>query len=137
MNTASRPRKTATTPPSDAPIARSNDHVMDESVLATITSSRRTRLGITELRAGSKNAAITVSITSSGYTSHTVERERTSSMESTMPARTMSAVIMTRLRRTRSFTTPAEGPTSVCGSTCSTSARPTDCARPVNCSSSV
>ena len=90
--------------------------------------------GTTAVRAGSKNAAIRVSSRSSGYTSHTVERDRTSSMEKTMTIRATSAVIMTRFRRTRSLMTPAAGPMNVWGSTCSTSARATELARPVNCS---
>ena len=65
-NTASRPSHAATTPPSIEPIARSNDHVADESVLATITSPSATTFGMTALRAGSKNATMTVSRNSSG-----------------------------------------------------------------------
>src|ERR1700692_4950747 len=135
--TASRPKKAATTPPTDAPINRLTDHVAEESVLATRTSSLAAMLGTTELRAGSKNAAIMVSASSNGYTSQTVERERTSNMASTTAKRTKSAAIITYLRRNRSFTTPAIGPTKVCGNTCSTSANATELARPVNCKSSV
>ena len=62
---------------------------------------------------------------------------RASIMQATIPARSKSAVIITFLRRKRSLITPAVGPTSACGSTCSVMARPTDCALPVSCSSSV
>ena len=109
-NTVSRPNSAATTPPTDAPTSRFTDHVADESVLATSTSSRAATLGITAVRAGSKNAAISVSSNSSGYTSHTVDRDRTSSMAKTMTIRATSATIMTRLRRIRSLITPAAGP---------------------------
>src|ERR1700733_10504599 len=82
-NTASRPKKAATTPPTEAPINRLTDQVADERVLAMSTSPLVAMLGITELRAGSKNAAIMVSASNNGYTSQTVERERTSSMART------------------------------------------------------
>ncbi len=101
------------------------------------TSPFAAMLGITELRAGSKNAAMVVSASSSGYTSHTVERERTNSMASTTAKRIRSAAIITYLRRRRSFTTPAIGPTKVWGRTCRTKARATELACPVNCRSSV
>ena len=65
-NTASRPNKAATTPPTDAPINRFTDHVAEDSVFARMTSSRAAIFGITALRAGSKNAAISVSSNSSG-----------------------------------------------------------------------
>src|SRR5271165_7676585 len=65
-NTASRPSHAATIPPRTDPIARSNDHVADDSVLATITSFSATTLGMTALRAGSKNVTITDSRNSSG-----------------------------------------------------------------------
>jgi hypothetical protein len=42
------------------------DHVADDRVLATSTSSLAVMFGTTELRAGSKNAAISVSSNSSG-----------------------------------------------------------------------
>src|SRR5271165_341558 len=64
--TASLPSQAATTPPRTDPIAKSNDHVAEESVLATITSPSATMLGMTAVRAGSKNATITVSRNSSG-----------------------------------------------------------------------
>ncbi len=54
-----------------------------------------------------------VSSSSNGYTSQTIACERTSSIDNTMTTRTMSAVIMTRLRLMRSFTTPAVGPIKV------------------------
>ena len=94
-------------------------------------------LGITALRAGSKNAAIVVSASSNGYTSHTVDRERTNNIAITTTKRIRSAAIMTCLRFSRSFTTPAVGPAKVCGSTCSIRARATDPACPVNCNSNV
>jgi len=64
--TVSRPYRTATTPPREAPAARQKDHVMDARALAASTSDARTMLGITALWAGSKNAAPTVSNSSSG-----------------------------------------------------------------------
>ena len=66
MNTVSRPKKAATTPPTEAPINRFTDHVAEESVLAMSTSPRAAMFGITELRAGSKKAAMMVSASSSG-----------------------------------------------------------------------
>ena len=135
MKTASRPNSAATTPPSVAPMARLNDHVVEESVFAAISVSGVVMLGITALRAGSKNAAIMVSSSSSGQTSQTSAGVRTNSMPSTMAARARSAAIMTRLRLTRSLTTPAVGPTSVCGSTWSTTASATAAALPVSSSS--
>ena len=66
MKTVSRPKNAATTPPTDAPISRFTDHVADDNVLATSTSSSAAILGITALRAGSKNAAIVVSASSNG-----------------------------------------------------------------------
>ena len=66
MNTASRPKNAATTPPTEAPMSRFTDHVADESVFATSTSLSAAILGMTELRAGSKNAVIVVSASSSG-----------------------------------------------------------------------
>ena len=74
-NTASRPNHAATTPPIVAPSTRFIDHVVDERVFATITSSRAVMFGMTELRAGSKNAAIIVSASSSGYTNQTRLRD--------------------------------------------------------------
>lgn len=85
----------------------------DDSVLASRTSPSAATFGITALRAGSKNAAIEVSASSKGYTSHTVERDRTNNMASTTTQRMMSAAIITCLRFRRSFTTPAVGPTNV------------------------
>src|SRR5450631_3135528 len=66
MNTVSRPKNAATTPPTDAPISRFTDHVAADRVFATRTSPSAAMLGITELRAGSKNAAIVVSANSKG-----------------------------------------------------------------------
>src|SRR5437870_3511623 len=60
-NTAFRPSNAPTTPPKVAPSTRFMDQVVDDSVLARTRSSRVVILGITELRAGSKNAAIMVS----------------------------------------------------------------------------
>ncbi len=65
-NTASRPKKAATTPPTEAPIRRFTDHVAEDRVLAMSTSPFAAMFGITELRAGSKNAAMMVSAKSSG-----------------------------------------------------------------------
>src|SRR5712692_9483122 len=64
--TVSRPKKAATTPPTEAPTRRFNDHVAEESVLAMRTSPRSAILGITELRAGSKKAAMEVSASKKG-----------------------------------------------------------------------
>ena len=100
-------------------------------------SSLPTRLGITALRAGSNRPHITVSAASSGNTSHTIRGERTSSMQVTMTARMMSVAIITCRRRKRSLTTPASGPVSACGKTCSTKAKPSRRALPVNSSSMV
>jgi hypothetical protein len=66
MKTVSRPKNAATTPPTDAPISRFTDHVADDRVLATRTSFSAEILGITALRAGSKNAVIVVSAISNG-----------------------------------------------------------------------
>ena len=66
MKTASRPSQTAAIPPSDAPAARQNDQVMEDSALAVSTWFSGTMLGMTELCAGSKKAAPTVSTRSSG-----------------------------------------------------------------------
>src|SRR6478672_4400384 len=44
-NTASRPSSAATTPPTDAPTSRFTDHVAEERVLATSTSSRAVIFG--------------------------------------------------------------------------------------------
>ena len=66
INTTSRPKKAATAPPTEAPINRFTDHVAEESVFAISTSSLAAILGTTALRAGSKNAAITVSASSKG-----------------------------------------------------------------------
>ena len=60
------PKKAATTPPTEAPINRFTDHVAEESVFAMRTSPFVAIFGITALRAGSKNAAISVSASSKG-----------------------------------------------------------------------
>lgn len=90
--------------------------------------------GTTADRAGSNSAHITVSQNSSTYSSHTVSRDRTNSIASTIPARIQSAKIMTFFRRIRSLMTPAMGAAKNCGSTCSTNAKATDCAVPFTCS---
>ena len=131
-NTALRPRNAATRPPINEPTAKLNDHVVEASVLAMVKSSLSTRLGSTELRAGSKKPHITVSTNSSGYTSQIVELERTSNMHVTITARTTSEMIITRLRLMRSLITPAIGETRVWGSTCNTNATATEEALPVN-----
>ena len=82
--------------------------------------------GMTELRAGSKKAAIVVSVRSKGQTSQIMERNCASSITRTTSMRPRSAAIMTCLRRTRSLTIPAVGPMKVCGNTCNTSANATD-----------
>src|SRR5581483_7502363 len=64
--TASRPSNAPTAPPSAAPSRRLIDQVVDDKVLAMTRSSRVVMLGITELRAGSKKAAIMVSSSRSG-----------------------------------------------------------------------
>ena len=84
--------------------------------------------GITALWAGSKNAAPMVSSSSSGYTSHTVPGVRTPSIPSTTKNRPISAAIMMVRRLMRSLITPVAGAMNVWGSTCSTTASPTDCA---------
>src|SRR5262249_32781603 len=96
--TASRPSHAATTPPIVAPSTRCIDHVVDEGLLARLTSARGVMLGIRDLRAGSKTAAMIVSASSSGYTSHTMLRDRTSSMEKTITTRITSAAIITFFR---------------------------------------
>jgi hypothetical protein len=64
--TASRPSRTATTPPSEAPTARQKDQVIEANALAGSTSSAETMFGMTALWAGSKNAAPMVSRQRSG-----------------------------------------------------------------------
>ena len=102
--------------------------MIEASALAVITRSGATMFGITLECAGSKNAAPMVSRKSSGYTSQTIAGVRTASIPSTTKKRATSAPIMMRLRLMRSLSTPAVGAASVLGSTCSTTASPTDCA---------
>src|SRR3981189_2520419 len=66
MKTVSRPKRAATTPPTAAPTSRFTDHVAQDNVLGTSPSSSAAMLGITALRAGSKNADMVVSASSRG-----------------------------------------------------------------------
>src|ERR1019366_9603859 len=94
-NTASRPSVTMANPPTAAPIAKLMDQVVDDSALADGISSGEVMFGITAERPGSNNPQQTVSQNSSANSSHSVPRERTSSMESTITARATSAKIIT------------------------------------------
>src|SRR5437899_12710184 len=60
------PSSAPTKPPRVAPSTRFMDQVVEESVFARTKSSRVVMLGMTELRAGSKKAAMMVSSRSNG-----------------------------------------------------------------------
>ena len=127
MKTVSRPKNAATTPPIAALQSEGSPTTsLKIACWRPALPAPAAMLGITELRAGSKNAAIVVSASSNGYTSHTIDRERTNNIAITTAKRMMSAAIITCLRFSRSFTTPAVGPTKVCGSTCSIRASATE-----------
>ncbi len=55
-NAASRPSSAVTMPPAPAPMASMADHVALESAFAVSNSERVVTLGMTAVRAGSKNA---------------------------------------------------------------------------------
>ncbi len=112
MMAVSRPRAAVTTPPTAAPTTSIVPHSDPDSAFAVARSSSSTRLGSAAADAGS-NAALKHAITaSSGYTTHRTDcaLHRKNPRQST--ARATSATTISRLRSSRSASTPVNGDTT-------------------------
>src|SRR5437868_5574053 len=89
--TVLRPNATAVTPPKAAPTAKLTDQVAEPSAFAAGISPGLAIFGITAREAGSNSAQHIVSRHSNVNSSHSLPRDCTKIMDSTMAARDQSA----------------------------------------------